>query len=246
MSADVVGSTAFKGRHSADAGTWLEAFSTLFKELPLVFIGEMGMAFLDEEDMPEAGVWKVMGDEVIFVTMPRSAREAMLATTAFVRTVNDYDQRLAARWPLHIRGTCWAAEIGQRNRRIDIPEMFGGRNGEPYLDFLGPDVDTGFRLGAHGAPGEVIISPNLAETIAAVQADDPRLRFHRIGDKPLKGVIAGQPFPLILTSTVDAAARSHPRPVIADAELVDFLGRLREQLRIEHAAELAPPLCFQP
>lgn len=243
MSADVVGSTAFKGHHSADAGTWLEAFATLFKELPLVFIGELGMAFLDEEDMPEAGVWKVMGDEVIFVTMPRSARELMLATSAFVRTVHDYDQRLAARWPLQIRGTCWAAELGQRNRRIDIPEMFGGRNGEPYRDFLGPDVDTGFRLSAHSGHGEVIVSPNLVEAIAAAQAGAPRLRFHPIGEKPLKGVIAGQPFPLILASDVDTPPRvHHPRPVTADADLVRQLSRLREQLRTEHGAELAPPL----
>lgn len=243
MSADVVGSTAFKGRHSADAGTWLEAFATLFKELPLVYIGELGMAFLDEEDMPEAGVWKVLGDEVIFVTLPRSAREAMLATAAFVRTVHHYDQRLSARWPLHIRGACWAAELGQRNRQIEIPEMFGGRDGKPYLDFLGPDVDTGFRLSAHSGNGEVIVSPNLAEAIAAAQTDEPHLQFHHIGDKSLKGVIAGEPFPLILVSNVDTPPRAHhPRPRTPDAALVEFLGALRARLRAEHDAELAPPL----
>jgi len=246
MSADVVGSTAFKGRHSADAGTWLEAFSTLFKELPLVFIGELGMAFLDEEDMPEAGVWKVMGDEVIFVTLPRSAREVMLATSAFVRTVRDYDQRLAARWPLHIRGTCWAAELGQRNRQIDIPEMFGGRDGEPYRDFLGPDVDTGFRLSAHSGHGEVIVSPNLVEAIVSAQAGAPRLLFQHIGDQALKGVIAGQPFPLIIAADAEAPPRARPRPIIADAALVEHLGQLRERLRAEHGAELAPPLFTAP
>ncbi len=246
MSADVVGSTAFKGRHSADAGTWLEAFATLFKELPLVFIGELGMAFLEEADMPEAGVWKVMGDEVIFVTLPRSAREAMLASSAFVRTVRDYDERLSARWPLHIRGACWAAELGKRNRQIAIPEMFGGRNGEAYLDFLGPDVDTGFRLSAHSGHGEVIVSPNLVETIAAAQAGEARLQFHHIGDKPLKGVIAGQPFPLILASDIDAPPRAHPRPVIEDSALVQHLTDLRVRLHAEHGAELAPPLFHAP
>lgn len=247
MSADVVGSTAFKGHHSADASTWLEAFATLFKELPLVFIGEMGMAFLDEEDMPEAGVWKVMGDEVIFVTLPRSAREAMLATAAFVRTVHQYDQRLSSRWPLQIRGACWAAELGQRNRQIEIPEMFGGRNGEAYRDFLGPDVDTGFRLSAHSGHGEVIVSPNLVEAIAVAQMQEPRLRFHHIGAKSLKGVIAGEPFPLILASAVDTPPRTHhPRPITEDAALVQHLTQLRERLLAEHGAELAPPLFRTP
>lgn len=246
MSADVVGSTAFKGRHSADAGIWLEAFATLFKELPLVFIGELGMAFLDEDDMPEAGVWKVMGDEVIFVTLPRSAHEVMLATSAFVRTVQQYDQRLSASWPLHIRGACWAAELGKRNRQIDIPEMFGGRDGKPYRDFLGPDVDTGFRLSAHSGHGEVIISPNLVEAIATAQAEDPQLRFHLIGDTPLKGVIGGQPFPLIIASNVDAPTRLHPRSITDDAALVEHLGQLRERLRVDHGAELAPALFARP
>lgn len=247
MSADVVGSTAFKGRHSTDAGAWLEAFETLFKELPLVFIGELGMAFLEEEDMPEAGVWKVLGDEVIFITLPRSPREAMLATAAFARTVHAYDQRLSARWPLNIRGACWAAELGQRNRQIEIPEMFGGRNGEPYRDFLGPDVDTGFRLSAHSGHGEVIVSPNLAEAIAGAQRGQARLRFHHIGDQVLKGVIAGVPFPLILASDIDTPARARaPRPVTPDDRLVEQLAALRLRLRSEHGAELAPPLYAAP
>ena len=241
MSADVVGSTAFKGQHAADSAIWLEAFATLFKELPLVFMGELGMAFLDEEDMPEAGVWKVMGDEVIFVTLPRSAREAMLATRAFVRTVRDYDERLAKRWPLRIRGACWAAELGRRNRQIDIPEMFGGSDGEPYRDFLGPDVDTGFRLSAHSGHGEVIVSPNLVEAIAAAQSAAPQLCFHHFADKSLKGVIAGQPFPLIIASDA-AAPPAEARAITADVALVAHLGRLRSSLQSEHAAELAPAL----
>lgn len=238
LSCDVVGSTAFKARaQDADGlASWVDAFETLFRELPLVFIGAMAEAFFEEDELPESGVWKVMGDEVIFLATPRTAREAQLIAAAFHRCVVDYDRRLAERWPLRIRGCCWAAELGRRNRQVEIPEMFGGSNGRPYLDFLGPDIDIGFRLSACCGSGEVIVSPNLAESLAALPGDG-LLRFRRIGDKVLKGVCGGQPFPLVLLEAADgdAAAAS------AAGAIADELRRIRESLASEHRVEMAPP-----
>ncbi len=233
MSCDVVGSTAFKG--SAGHDGWLEAFEALFRELPLVFIGEVAQAFFTEDDVPAAGVWKVMGDEVILLATPAGLREAALLASAFQRTVVEYDRRLAARWPLRIRGCCWAAEVGRRNRQIEIPEMFGGSNGRPYLDFLGPDIDTGFRLSACCSAGEVIVSPNLAEALAR-SADGTDLRFRRTGERVLKGVCGGHPFPLVLLAG-DADSET------TGAEgLADELRMLRQRLRDDHGVEMAPPV----
>jgi class 3 adenylate cyclase len=240
MSCDIVGSTAFKAQaeDAAGMGNWLEAFETLFRELPLIFIGELARAFMAEDGLPEAGVWKVMGDEVIFLAMPASADHAQLITAAFHRSVVQYDRRLAARWPLRIRGCCWAAEIGERNRQIEIPEMFGGHDGRPYLDFLGPDIDTGFRLSACCGSGEVIISPNLAESLAQLP-EQQLLHFHRTGARALKGVCGGQPFPLVLVTTDDdplAAARA--LPAVPGAELARELAQIRQRLR-EQGIEMA-------
>jgi hypothetical protein len=242
MSCDVVGSTAFKAQAREDGGLadWLQAFETLFRELPLIFIGELAQAFLHEEHLPESGVWKVMGDEVIFLATPATPRDAQLIAAAFQRTVISYDRRLAARWPLRIRGCCWAAEIGERNRQIEIPEMFGGSDGRPYLDFLGPDIDTGFRLSACCGSGEVIVSPNLAETLAGLP-DQDGMRFHRSGERVLKGVCGGQPFPLVLLSS-DADAEPLPHPVTPAAQLADELESLRAALQREHGIAMAPPV----
>jgi len=238
LSCDVVGSTAFKtqARDQDGLATWVHAFETLFRELPLIFIGQLGAAFFEEDDLPESGVWKVMGDEVIFLAKPRTALEAQLIASAFQQTVVEYDRRLAARWPLRIRGCCWAAEIGARNRQVEIPEMFGGSDGRPYLDFLGPDIDTGFRLSACCGSGEVIVSPNLAESLAALP-DQRGLRFRRSGQKVLKGVCAGQPFPLVLLTADDSAPADDDSPARLAAELRD----LREALLREHGVEMAPP-----
>lgn len=236
LSCDVVGSTAFKAsaQERDGLGSWVGAFETLFRELPLIFIGQLAGAFIEEDDLPESGVWKVMGDEVIFLAKPRTAREAQLIAIAFQQTVTEYDRRLAARWPLRIRGCCWAAEIGERNRQIEIPEMFGGSDGRPYLDFLGPDIDTGFRLSACCGSGEVIMSPNLVESLATLE-EQAGLRFRRIGSRTLKGVCAGQPFPLVVL------AGEHDHETAEPAELANELRTLRDKLFTGHGVEMAPP-----
>lgn len=244
LSADVVGSTAFKATALSDSGpeSWLGAFETLFRELPLIFMGQLAQQFLDEDDLPHSGVWKVMGDEVVFAAMPQSLAHAQLITAAFVGAVASYDKRIASRWPLRIRGCCWGAEIGERNQAIEIPEMLGGSEESPYLDFLGPDIDIGFRLSAHSRPGEVILSPNLVEAFAATP-DQRDLRFHYVGATPLKGVCAGQPFPLVLVSLESAGPPEFA--ISAAPELAQRLAEIRRQMRDQHGAFPAPPVAYE-
>lgn len=241
LSADVVGSTAFKASTVGVGGQalWLEAFETLFRELPLIFIGKLAEYFFDEDDVPQGGVWKVMGDEVVFAVLPQNLRHAHRVAAAFCDAVASYDERIASRWPLRIRGCCWGAEMGQRNRAIEIPEMLGGSEDRPYLDFLGPDIDIGFRLSGHSRPGELILSPNLAEAFAALE-DQRGLRYHFVGEAPLKGVCGGQPFPLVLislegigTPTAEATAAS---------ALAERLAQTRARMREHPGVEPAPPV----
>lgn len=236
MSADVVGSTSFKVQAQRERSDWLEAFASLFRELPLVFMGEVARAFIEHDEVPETGVWKVMGDEVILLALPGSVEMAEGLTAAFCNTVRQCDARISQRWPLHLRGTCWAASLGQRNRRIEIPEMFGGRDGSPYVDYLGPDVDTGFRLSAHSGHGEVIVSPNLLEPLAV--RGSGLLQFHPAGEASLKGVLQGQAMPLWLAS---ADGRSQ-RPATPAAEVADRLAGFRRRLAEQHGIECAAPV----
>jgi class 3 adenylate cyclase len=236
MSADVVGSTSFKVQAQRERNDWLEAFASLFRELPLVFMGQVASAFLEHDEVPETGVWKVMGDEVILLALPGSVDVAEGLTAAFCNTVRQCDARISERWPLNLRGTCWAAQIGQRNRRIEIPEMFGGRDGSPYVDFLGPDVDTGFRLSAHSGHGEVVVSPNLLEPLA--RRGDRVLRFHHAGEAKLKGVLQGEPFPLWIISADGLSTR----PATPGAEVEKALADFRRRLAATRGIECAPPL----
>lgn len=204
MSADLAGSTAFKSRAQGDAESpeWLEAFEVFFREVPLVMMGQIAAAFAMEDEAPKVGVWKVIGDEIIFMAHPRTAREAQLLTIAFYRLIVNYDRKIFERWPLRIKGCCWAAQLSHRNREIEIPEMLGGDADQAYVDFLGPDVDAGFRLASCGGRGQVIVSSNLVQLLAAMEEDEG-VRFHYIGQKVLKGVYSGRPYPLFLMTMLD-------------------------------------------
>lgn len=240
LSADVVGSTEFKGANVGADGeaAWLEAFETLFRELPLIFVGKVAEYFALEDDVPHSGVWKVMGDEVVFAAMPQSLAHAQLIAAAFSDAVHRYDARVAARWPLRIRGCCWGAEIGRRNIVVEIPEMLGASEDRPFLDYLGPDIDIGFRLSGHSRPGEVILSPNLAEAFAS-DSDQRGLNFHFVGEVPLKGVCGGQPFPLVLLSVEGVGAPSFA--ATPATELAQRLSATRARLR-EIGVRTAPPV----
>ena len=255
MSADIVGATAFKesAQGQEETLTWPAAFETFFRELPLVLMGEVAMAFSEADQVPELGVWKVIGDEMVFRAWPRNAGEALLLTEAFYRSLVDYDARVSERWPLRLRGCCWAARFPERNIEIEIHEMAGaGHTGDgTYVDYLGPDVDTGFRLIERVGGGHVIVSLNLAEALAPM-ADHDGLRFHFVGKEVLKGVYRGQPYPMLLISLADrmpdlsgreeeslqyALRENSP---MAPTELIELGHRTRVDLKRTSGLDLAP------
>jgi hypothetical protein len=204
MSVDLSGSTAFKSQAQGDGESpeWLEAFEAFYREVPLIMMGQIAAAFAMEDEVPHSGVWKVVGDEIIFMAHPRTPREAQLLSVAFYRTVINYDRKIFQRWPLRIKGCCWAAQISVRNREIEIPEMLGTNDNQVYVDYLGPDVDTGFRLAARAGRGQVVISSNLVQLLAGMQEPEG-IQFHEIGRKVLKGVCNGRPYPLFLMTMPD-------------------------------------------
>lgn len=207
MSADIAQATAFKEIRQGvgERPGWFEPFMAFFRELPLVFMGQVATAFSDVDHVPEVGVWQVVGDEIIFQARPNDAQDAFRLVDAFYRSVLSFDKRLFEKWALRIRGCCWAADLHERNMEIEIPEMAGPGSGlgSVYCDYLGPDIDAGFRIAAKADPGHVIISVDLAEALAKLP-EQGALQFHFLGREILKGVFKGRPYPLILITMADA------------------------------------------
>lgn len=209
MSVDLSGSTAFKSETQSDGESpaWVGAFEEFFREVPLIMIGQIAAAFMLEEEVPDCNVWKVIGDEIVFMAHPRTARQAQLLTIAFYNTIINYDNKIFESWPLRVRGCCWAAQISGRNRQIEIPEMLGSDSTHTYVDYLGPDVDAGFRLAGCVGRGQLIVSSNLVQVLAGMEQSEG-VQFHYVGRKVLKGVYRGRPYPLFLMTTKDRMPRT--------------------------------------
>jgi hypothetical protein len=208
MSVDLAGSTTYKAESQGDGDSpsWMQAFEAFFREAPLIMMGQIAAAFFEEQEVPDCSVWKVIGDEIVFLCNPESPRQVQLLTIAFYNTIISLDHKLFERWPLRLRGCCWAAQISNRNRQIEIPEMMGSDSTQVYLDYLGPDVDTGFRLASCVGRGQLIVSSNLVQLLAGMD-ESREIQFHYVGSKVLKGVYKGRPYPLFLMSKSDNMPR---------------------------------------
>jgi len=251
MSVDISGSTNFKSETQADdkGPAWVGAFEEFFREVPLIMMGQIAAAFMFEDDVPDCSVWKVIGDEIIFLAHPKSARQTQLLVNAFYNTIINYDNKIFERWPLRVRGCCWAAQISNRNRQIEIPEMMGSDSSQTYVDYLGPDVDAGFRLAGCVGRGQLMISSNLVQLLAGMEESEG-IQFHYIGRKVLKGVYKGRPYPLFLMTRQDcmpktweweaeedqglvALRKNEPMPY---AEILELVGQIQGYLnRMCHA-----------
>ncbi len=257
LSADIVEATKFKEsvQGPGESPAWFDAFEAFFRELPLVLMGQVATAFAEVETLPNIGVWKVFGDELIFRVEPRSADEALRLTEAFYRSLVAYGSRFFERWQLRIRGCCWAARSPGHNIEFQIPEMAGGNGAadSTYTDYLGPDVDLGFRLAHHAGRGQLIVSLNLAEALAALPAQRD-VRFHHLGQAVLKGVFHGRPYPLIMITILDRGpeflewemeASPYLRalrddPPMATDELIEMAERTRRELNAAYDLKLMP------
>ncbi len=194
LSVDMAGSTQFKARFT-DGGSWLETFRGFFTNFPLMLAGQVGFAFLEEGETPSVEVWKVMGDEVIFVATPDSAEEIVTLLLALLRTMNDYESRFLEDLPLRLKGTAWLAEFGGRNIELEIPELSGG-DGVRVIDFIGPDLDLGFRVGKFARPACLALSFDVADLLLSAR-NSADAALYLIGAEELKGVMFGRPYPII-------------------------------------------------
>lgn len=194
LSVDMAGSTQFKARFT-DGGSWLDTFRTFFTNFPLMLAGQVGFAFLEEGETPSVEVWKVMGDEVIFVATPQSPEELVNLLLALLRTMNAYEQRYLEDLPLRLKGTAWLADFAGPNIELEIPELSGG-DGIRAVDYIGPDLDLGFRVTKFARPACLALSFDVADLVLAA-ANTGQATLHLIGAEELKGVMFGRPYPII-------------------------------------------------
>jgi len=252
LSVDMVGSTEFKARFTGQGSEgWLATFKAFFTSFPLMVAGQIGFEFLDDDSTPAIEVWKVMGDEVVFVTQPESPEELTSVLLALLRTMRMYEEKHFQDLPLRLKGTAWLADLAGSNIEIEIPELSSGQGA--HIDYIGPDIDLGFRISKFARPASIVVSLDVLEVVLGAR-NAAKAALYMIGREALKGVMFGRPYPIVwmldagerfafLPWEVEsdplmaAAVGAKPTPV---AELKGAIDDMRLYLKKMHGRERAP------
>lgn len=166
FSFDLVNSTTFK---SSEPKLW-----------PLVFNKFYELANRElKSKLPDSRLWKYNGDEVLYYSKParvvdiyKSVEVAFDCIASIKRSLNNlYSQ---TKDQLSIKAILWSAVVQQlapqsldsdvvveHEGAPNISFAFTNDEGQSAIDFLGPDIDLGFRLAKHISREKLLVSSEL-------------------------------------------------------------------------------------
>lgn len=229
LSVDLVGSTAFKaGEGSKLTGQaaypkWVDETRKFYADFPLLLRARYNHVTHGEEGLQSNSprLWKTIGDEIIFCARVLSRNHLACIVQAFTEALREYGQRLEERGKhLDVKGTAWLASFPapnvtvpiERVEAFDIPseEMEIVADETPHkFDFLGKNIDCGFRLAKFSSSDKLTLSVELALELCHSVAVTEIFRgnFHYLGREELKGVLNGRPYPIVAVYTERRAVR---------------------------------------
>ncbi|WP_267424918.1 hypothetical protein [Methylobacterium sp. GC_Met_2] len=177
-------------------------------------------------------VWKTVGDEIIFCIRLVHSQHMGRCVWAFIRTLEYYSRFLeASKIELDVKGVAWTAAFPAPNITVPIAlkhvevdaSPIGLQDHEPIeqegdkepsrFEFLGKEIDAGFRVAKNASSDRLALSLEAAYLLSDICAlGDYTFVFTYEGREALKGVIGGRPYPVI---SIDTERRSFRREVRA-------------------------------
>ncbi len=207
FSFDIVNSTAYK---TINYYGWAQVLNLLFKELRR----EVGNQIKSSE------MWRVLGDEAIFIIKIRDEDELCEYVSRIFRIMvstihrlkkgdffnfNQNFNMMKLQNILSLKTAAWLAavtDVGDiesedilLENADNIFERYQSQEGHDIFEFLGNDIDTGFRIARHTEDGRMILSYELAYLIA--QKTGSLSCLHIITYRRLKGIWNDKLYPVI-------------------------------------------------
>lgn len=221
LSVDTVGSTALKQSHQQAWRPNLLNFYRDFDHTLYLQFKTRNARSGRPAQTPE--FWKSNGDELLYTCELTSLEQAHQTIQVWLQALHSYRAKII-REPerMDVKSTAWVGLFPTPNtevffRRGDARFRAGGLDNAVLLqaemrddwyanrnkseisrDFVGPSIDTGFRLTAWASPRRFIMSVDLAFLLTSpTNAADEPLPLHFSGREKLKGIIDDQPYPMI-------------------------------------------------
>lgn len=215
LSCDLQNSTQFK--HAAPIGSeqdWVPTFLAFYNEFPAA-LGE-----IIAESYPrlsgQLNLWKAVGDELIFTCWLESEEQCCAAVEAWLAAMTKFEQDVLVKTPMTLKGGAFLATVPYPDRQVAIPrtdvesgtqvdaqklneDILNGRvdPGRHLLDFVGPSIDTGFRVLRLAAHRYFVLTVDVAHIVFAhYSTARPGEVAHFLGTHRLRGVWESQPYPV--------------------------------------------------
>lgn len=193
LSFDLVNSTEFKVRNP---DIWLRALENFYNEVRTQCL---------ELNFSE---WKKAGDEVLFYFQTEST-SVLISKISGILNILKTARNSIREGILDIKSTLWSAVITD----TDKPNMFFP-DGDRY-DFVGPDIDFGFRISGKSAPGVLCIDPKIVWLLLSSDVDCS-IYFFLVSYTELKGVWKSRRVPIIWCpcSYTSSSEKHWPRRIL--------------------------------
>ncbi len=181
LSVDIIGSTEYKNK-SLSQYHWLKFFKTFYEDFPIFFIRKI------EELGPvtiKPTIWKSLGDEIIFQCEINNHQTAQTIVKAFSKAVFEYSSKISEK-SVALKGAAWIAGFPVINAMI---------SSNSDNDYIGPQIDIGFRISKFATEAKFIVSVELMLILS--KTNDIYFKFYLEEPQSLKGVLKNKPYPII-------------------------------------------------
>lgn len=226
LSVDLVGSTMFKAGRGGEGTSdtypiWVNETRKFYREFPDIlastFRSIVDPRIAKDQLKFAPRLWKTVGDEIIFCCKLTDVGHLAQCVNAFLKSLDTYGRILEPIRALDVKGTGWVAAFPSPNITVEVAGRTRGAASLDYIDekfenqadtspgdfdFLGKDIDSGFRVAQYAAADRFAVSAELALLLCEttkLRVFQHQLVFH--GQEPLKGVVSSRPYPIISVDT---------------------------------------------
>ena len=229
LSFDLAGSTAFKAEHPS---LWASVFTSFYSQvLDDLGVEDYKTPNNDDDDpVCVRKLWKLIGDEVLIYVQITDRDQLYTQIVNANKILNGLMEKIAQKVvaesgsarcslqhcqdvrdvvlsTLDIKATAWLAECYNQadpNASNIIYHPMTTSYNEKRIDFLGREIDEGFRIAKYAVKNKLILSPLLAWMIwktAQADKDEEKIiasNFKIISFIAMKGVWRGRKVPLVM------------------------------------------------
>ena len=205
FSFDIVNSSAYK---MINYTGWYKVIISLFNEIQATVM----------KMMPGAEMWRVLGDEIIFIIPIIENKDFFIYMDRIFKILNDLvyqlktgdffdrleaddNEKLSMKMQnvISLKAAAWVAIVEEKTRKIEqydnLLERYKLREGYETIEFLGNDIDAGFRIKKETENRRMVISFELAYILS--KDTDYLKNLHIITYKSLKGIWQDRLYPVI-------------------------------------------------